>query len=212
MKRTTPLKSASTENDKVESTGKGRPSKYLELRENPQFLQEVHAKLVSGYTHKQIAEDYGVSYHTVDSWLTKYPEFSEVVKSADKEKTHNVAVSFYKACIGYEYEDIIHYFDHEYEYDVDNHMVAIRNIPKEKRVIKRMHGRPDLALKYLNYQDPKWRFIAPSQTNGNLNLHFGDNKLEVNFSDDELKVLDKLRMNEMISKQNKEIESMPDNE
>lgn len=58
------------------------PTKKVEL--NPKQIQATEL-LASGNTKKSVAEQVGVSYHTLNDWIAKYPEFKESIKKNKKE-------------------------------------------------------------------------------------------------------------------------------
>lgn len=60
-----------------------------------------------GFTNKQIARVFGVSHKTLQSWVTKYENFAEMIqKGKDEFDTYNVEQMLLKRAMGFEYTEI----------------------------------------------------------------------------------------------------------
>lgn len=132
----------------------GRPTKYL-----PAFCKQVHKLCLLGATDKEIADFLEIAESTFYEWKVKYPKFSEAVKGGKIIADANVAASFYKRAIGYEYNELT--------FERIDSKVALENMvtgdvieePYKKKVVtKHLPADAGAALNWLkNRQPDKWK-------------------------------------------------------
>ena len=79
----------------------GRPTEYDEKR------TPLSAKILCrlGATDKDLAEAFGVSEQTINTWKHKYPKFLESLKTNKTEADMAVVASLFKRAIGFDYEE-----------------------------------------------------------------------------------------------------------
>lgn len=81
-------------------TGKhpgGRPSDFL-----PEYAEQSRNLALLGLTDKQMAEHFGVSEVTFNSWKHKHPEFLKSLKEGKVTADAKVAHSLYQRAVGFE--------------------------------------------------------------------------------------------------------------
>ena len=78
----------------------GRPSKY-----KPEYAEQVYKLCLLGATDKELADFFGVSEQTLNTWKSQYPEFLESIKRGKLVADAEVAQSLYKRAKGYTYEE-----------------------------------------------------------------------------------------------------------
>ena len=93
----------------------GRPTKF------DQVDKEQMSKLyLAGWTDKQVADFFKITYKTIDNWKKKYPNFFTSLKDWKTIADHKVEKSLYERACGYQHKaiKIFHYmgrsFEHEY--------------------------------------------------------------------------------------------------
>jgi len=79
----------------------GRPSKY-----KPEYAEQVYKLCLLGATDRELADFFGVSEQTLNTWKSQYPEFLESIKRGKLVADTEVAASLYKRAKGYQYEEI----------------------------------------------------------------------------------------------------------
>ena len=77
----------------------GRPTDY-----RPEFVEQVEKLCLLGATDIQIADFFGVSERTLNTWKHTYPEFLQSLKVAKEEADTAVERSLYRKALGYEFE------------------------------------------------------------------------------------------------------------
>ena len=77
-----------------------RPSKYHE-----NFLGIATRLALGGKTDQQIAEIFGVSRSTLNSWKKAHPEFQDAINNARAPADGRVAASLWQAAIGYSHPE-----------------------------------------------------------------------------------------------------------
>ena len=75
---------------------RGRPSQYRE-----EFNEQARKLCMLGATDKQLADFFGVSEQTVNTWKTVYPAFLESLKAGKMLADAEVAHSLYQRAVGY---------------------------------------------------------------------------------------------------------------
>jgi|SRR5215469_6921314 len=79
----------------------GRPSDY-----HPEFVKQAAKLALLGATDIQIADFFGVSERTLNTWKHKHPEFLQSLKVAKDEADTNVVRSLYRKALGYEFDSV----------------------------------------------------------------------------------------------------------
>ena len=118
----------------------GRPPKY-----NKDINEQVYKLSLLGLTDKQMADVLGISKSTFNKWKDDYPEFSDSVTRGKTKADADVAVSFRKKAIGYQYTET-----HSELRDGD--MIVT------KEIIKEVQPDAGAALNWLKNRQPQhWR-------------------------------------------------------
>ena len=77
-----------------------RPSKYKE-----EYTEQAYKLCLLGATDKDLADFFGTSEQTINSWKKNQPEFLESIKKGKKIADANVAESLYKRACGYSHPE-----------------------------------------------------------------------------------------------------------
>ena len=86
--------------DKKDKKQPGRKSLYRD-----EYSNQVLKLSLLGATDKEIADFFGISEQTVNSWKKRYPEFLESIKKGKQIADSNVASKLYNRAIGYDFEE-----------------------------------------------------------------------------------------------------------
>lgn len=76
---------------------RGRKSEYRD-----EYSKQAYKLCLLGATDKQLADFFGVSERTVNTWKRQYPDFLRSLKEGKREADAKVAESLYHRAIGYE--------------------------------------------------------------------------------------------------------------
>lgn len=118
----------------------GRPPKY-----NKDINDQVYKLSLLGLNDKQMSDVIDISESTFNKWKHDYPEFSESVKRGKTKADADVAVSFRKKAIGYQYTET-------HSELRDGAMIVT------KEIIKEVQPDAGAALNWLkNRQSEHWR-------------------------------------------------------
>lgn len=79
----------------------GRPSKY-----KPAYAKQARKLCLLGATDDDLADFFGVTDTTIDTWKKKHPEFLASLKEAKKEANAKVVKSLFQRACGYEHEAV----------------------------------------------------------------------------------------------------------
>lgn len=90
----------------------GRPSKF-----DPKLCEQATKLCRLGATDKDIANFFGVSEQTLNSWKTQSPEFLEALKEGKELADAEVGQRLYQRAIGYEH-DAVHISNYQGEITV----------------------------------------------------------------------------------------------
>jgi len=137
----------------------GRPTKY-----DPGYNEIARKLCLLGHTDKELAKFFEVDRDTIKEWKSVYPEFSASVNAGKLLADSEVASSFHKRAVGYQYEEVTYekIIIKEGEGfmktdDVDNEGISVDPY-KKKVVVKEVAPDPGAALNWLkNRQPKKWR-------------------------------------------------------
>ena len=80
---------------KVKAAG-GRPSAY-----KPEYVKQARKLCLLGATDKQLADFFGVSEKTLNTWKKAHPEFLQSLKEAKEEADNRVVRSLFERANGY---------------------------------------------------------------------------------------------------------------
>jgi hypothetical protein len=128
----------------------GRPSKF-----DPAMLEQTEKLCKLGATDKELADFFGVSEQTVNTWKVEHPEFLESIRNGKELADANVASRLYARAIGYEHDDV----------HISNYQGEITQTPIRK------HYPPDTAAAIIwlkNRQPKKWRDKVEHQVSGEV--------------------------------------------
>jgi len=84
-----------------ESKPNGRPSVF-----KADYTNQAAKLCLLGATDKDLADFYGVSQRTINTWKEKHPEFLHSLKSGKDAANERVKRSLYQRAIGYENPDV----------------------------------------------------------------------------------------------------------
>jgi len=79
----------------------GRPTAY-----KPEYAAQAEKLSLLGATDIQIADFFGVSERTLNTWKLKHPKFLQSLKSGKDEADVMVERSLYRRAIGFEYDAV----------------------------------------------------------------------------------------------------------
>lgn len=118
----------------------GRKSSYKE-----EYANQALKLSLLGSTDKDLADFFGVSEQTLNSWKKKFPEFFESLKKGKDIADSNVASKLYNRAIGYDFEE--------------THTVRKNGlVVGEKHIKKHQPADTTAAIFWLkNRQPEKWR-------------------------------------------------------
>lgn len=83
----------------------GRPTAYKE-----EYDEQAYRYCLLGATDKFLADAFGVSEQTINTWKKQHPSFLESLKSGKIEADARVAESLYKKATGFYREDAVKIF------------------------------------------------------------------------------------------------------
>lgn len=141
---------------------KKKETSALKVRGRKSLYKEEYAKQalklsLLGATDIEMADFFGVSEQTFNSWKKKYPELFESIKRGKAVADSNVAAKLYNRAIGYEY-------DEKHEVREGGVVVEVKNIHKH------MPSDTTAAIFWLkNRQPEKWRDRKEIDTSVTLN-------------------------------------------
>ncbi len=78
-----------------------RPSSYKE-----EYVEQAEKLSKLGLTDKEMAEFFGVTERTFNTWKTKHPEFLQSLKKGKTLADANVVESLYRRACGYSHEAV----------------------------------------------------------------------------------------------------------
>jgi len=81
---------------KPRKKGQGRKTLYKKS-----MNKQTRNLVLMGYTHKKVAEFYGLCEFTIIKWKSIYPEFKEAIETNRDEYDSNVVRSLYEIATGY---------------------------------------------------------------------------------------------------------------
>ena len=73
----------------------GAPSKY-----KPEFCEVFESEMKLGYSKLAAASIVGVSYQTVQNWVSEFPEFREAIKRGDAHRARYFETDLMTATLG----------------------------------------------------------------------------------------------------------------
>jgi hypothetical protein len=78
-----------------------RPTSY-----QPEYAEQAEKLSKLGLTDKEMAEFFGVTERTLNTWKTKHPEFLQALKKGKTLADANVVESLYRRACGYSHEAV----------------------------------------------------------------------------------------------------------
>lgn len=119
----------------------GRPSSY-----KPEYAEQAYKLTLLGADDAGLADFFGVTEQTVNNWKDKHPEFFESLTRGKDWADAEVAHSFRKRALGYQYDEV--------------HQEATEDgeLRVKRRITKDVPPDAGAALNWLkNRQKGKWR-------------------------------------------------------
>ena len=116
-----------------------RPSKYKK-----EYAEQAYKFALLGLTDVQMADFFGVSEQTFNTWKKKHPAFLESLKKGKDYADAEVSVSLYKRATGYTVEE-----EKAFQHDGEINIVTVKK-----------HIPPDTASAFIwlkNRQSKLWR-------------------------------------------------------
>jgi hypothetical protein len=80
---------------------RGRPSLY-----RPEHVEQAKKLCLLGATDRELADFFGVSEQTLNTWKTQHPEFLESLKVGKEQADQRVERSLYQRAVGYSHPDV----------------------------------------------------------------------------------------------------------
>jgi len=137
----------------------GRPTAY-----KPEYVEQAKKLCLLGADDKALADFFGVSEKTINTWKNKYPEFFQSLKEGKTQKDSAVEKSLLERALGYTCPDT----------HISNYQGEITVTPIEK------HYPPDTTacIFWLKNRKPdKWRDKQELEHSGDLKINivnYGD--------------------------------------
>lgn len=142
---------------------KGAPKIYDPVR-FPHIAEQLSADY--GFTQKQLAKVFGVSYETVLDWVKLYPEFKESIrKGRDAFDVEKVESALLKRALGYSYEEtsIINTFVKGVDAEGNKIRIPAKRVTK---TIKEVAPDPKSCMFWLtNRNRERWKIEASVNAN-----------------------------------------------
>lgn len=152
----------------------------------PEVLHLVKCLCKLGATNMQLAEALQRNITTIESWLTKYPDFKQAVEEGKMDSDARVQKSLYERAIGFSYDEIQEYRGKgkdgkEYSYT--------------RKITKRVLGDVTAQIFWLtNRMRGIWQHVHRSEINvtGDINVKQTQEIDLTGFNDDEKAILKKI--------------------
>jgi hypothetical protein len=133
----------------------GRPTDYKE-----EYNEQAEKLCKLGATDKELADFFEVAESTIYEWKIKNPEFSEAVKKGKIIADAEVANSFHKRAVGYQYDEVtFEKLDNKVNLEITSAGDIKQDDSYKKKVVtKEIPPDAGAALNWLkNRQPEKWR-------------------------------------------------------
>ena len=124
---------------------------------NDLYMLQATKLTFLGLSEQQIADLWGIALVTLAKWKNTKPGFYEALNNGKQGALSEVAISLYKAAVGYEYDDVA----------VTSYQGEVTITP-----IKKYKGpNPWAAAKILALKDPAWREVQKTESiHTNINI------------------------------------------
>jgi hypothetical protein len=131
----------------------GRPTKYKE-----EYNDQAYKLCLLGATDKELADFFEVNEDTIYEWKKVHSKFSDSVKKGKVMADAEVAKSFHKRAVGYQYDEVTYEKLGEKLDGLEEEGDIKLEIYKKKIVTKELPPDAGAALNWLkNRQKDKWR-------------------------------------------------------
>lgn len=151
----------------------GRPTDYRE-----EYNEQAYKLCLLGATDEELASFFGVSESTINNWKKDYPEFLESVTRGKTIADAEVANSFHKRAVGYQFDEVtFEKVDTRERIEEETEDTIKDEIYKKRIVTKHLPPDPGAALNWLkNRQPKKWRDKTEVEAN-NTNVNYNSAEL-----------------------------------
>lgn len=132
----------------------GRPTLYEE-----KYNEQAYKLCLLGANDEELADFFEVDVSTINNWKIAHPEFFEALTRGKIVADAEVAHSFHKRAVGYEYKEVtFEKVDSKQNLESGNDDSITTEAYKKKIVIKELPPDPGAALSWLKNRQPKnWR-------------------------------------------------------
>ena len=154
----TPKKNKNQKSSVVPERKAGRPTEFKD-----DYIEQAYKLCRLGAIDRELANFFGVSEQTLNTWKKKHPAFLESIKSAKADEDALVEKSLYKRANGYEYEEVDEIYEGE------------RLV---KKIVKRKYAHPDTGANafWLKNRKPEvWRDKREIETKNEHDIKKGGN-------------------------------------
>jgi len=122
------------------------------------YPAEAYRYCLLGATDNILADYFGVSKKSINTWKTVHPEFKQALLKGKHQADAYVAESLYNRCLGYEYQ--------EERVNVVNGEIVITPVTRHMPA-------DSMAIKFFlaNRQTADWKITPPVQVNTQVNVY-----------------------------------------
>lgn len=143
---------------------RGRPTKY-----KPEFAKQAEKLYNNGAIDREVADYFGVSEPTLNSWKTKFPDFLSSLKIGKEASDNRVEKSLYSRALGYSHDAV--------------KIVIVGNRIEKIPYVERYPPDTAAAIFWLKNRKPnEWKDIKAVHHSGDLNQRniqeLSDNELQ----------------------------------
>lgn len=146
----------------------GRPTDYKK-----EYDDQVYKLCLLGATTDEIANFFEVTKQTILNWEQIHKSFFDAVRKGKIIADAEVAKSFHKRAVGYEYKET--YFekiDNKLNLELTPDALITTDTYKKKIVVKELPADPGASLNWLkNRQPEKWRDKQDIEHSGNVGTY-----------------------------------------
>lgn len=147
-----------------EESKRGAPTKYKK-----EYNDQAYKLCLLGATDIELADFFDIVESTLNLWKQEYPEFSESVKRGKIIADAEVAKSFHKRAVGYQYDEVTYEKLVEKVDGVEEEGDMKLEVFKKKIVTKELPPDAGAALNWLkNRQKDKWRDKTEVEQSGKI--------------------------------------------
>lgn len=188
----------------------------------PEVIEQAYEFALLGLTNWQMAKHFGVKEDTVNGWYRKYPAFQNAVDDGREKADSKVAKMLFKVGMGQVEQPAVKFFKTrvtEKEYDEEGNVTYEKSYDKiiQQPYTKRYQPDTKALIKWLSTRNREtWGEAYKVEHDhrhahmiaGNINIHTVLEQITDTqaYTDEELKIIAKLGLNEIAEHSQKEVE------